>query len=148
MEQEILSAALSLLVLLLGFLANRVSGFISLSKQHQALKALELVVVTVVRDISQSAVNKLKDASSDGKLTPDEASAALHTAIQEIRTRLPKGVLSTLLSMFSGDESVLFEHIKSAVNAQVFADKPINMTRNVSQPEPAAVAVAKDRIGL
>jgi hypothetical protein len=148
MEQEILSAALGLLVLLIGFLATRVSGFISLSKQHQALKALELVVVTVVRDIAQSAVNKLKDASSDGKLSPDAASAALHTAIQEIRARLPKGILSVLLGMFSGDESLLFEHLKSAVNAQVFADKPINISRNISQPDPITLESAKERIGI
>jgi len=136
----------------LGMMGNLASERIKLLKSETWQKVLETVrqiVATVVAKMFQTAVMDLKNATTDGKLTPEEAKAAASKALEESWKALPplvKGVLEGAVAE-PGDtaaqktarakEQIIAPHVEQAVLDQ----KPF-----LPIPEPIAVHSPTDRL--
>ncbi|ABW35064.1 hypothetical protein Dgeo_3023 (plasmid) [Deinococcus geothermalis DSM 11300] len=144
------------------FLARYLKGKGTLLKSEQLRHALEVVghlVVAKVAEINAQAVDTLKKASADGKLTADEAGAALRTAVQEVWTALPD-VLRALLTAAAGSEEAAQDaYVRPQVERQVqgaprslaalaLPDAP--PLEHIFKPSvtPAQVTAARARLGL
>ena len=68
---------------------------------RSVMVTVETVVFAKVREINAEAVNSLKAASADGKLTQAEAAAALATAVKESWAALP-AIVQAFLSAQAG----------------------------------------------
>src|SRR5690606_25810466 len=92
-------------------------------KNELVKKVLELVgttAATAVANVAQVAVNDLKAAAADGRLTREEAQAALQKAVDQVWAAIGQAARDILLGAVGGSESKAIEtFIKPAVEAEV-----------------------------
>lgn len=87
------------------------------------IRRLNDAAITVVRDLNQTVVEDLKEASSDGKLTAEERLRIKTEALKSLKSYLGvKGLkmLSSILGLTPGEEIDLFltSKIESKVNEE------------------------------
>lgn len=128
--QEVLIPALLTLAgaavtYLAGALAAWVTRLAATQKNELIKKALELVgttAATAVANVAQVAVNDLKTAAADGRLTREEAQAALQKAVEQVWAAIGQAARDVLLGAVGGSQSAAIEtFIKPAVEAEVHA---------------------------
>lgn len=84
------------------------------------LEQLGVITTTAVASVMQEAVLDLKAAHEDGKLSPDEAKAALHLAVNRIWGALGAEAKDALAGLFGGDASAaITQLVEPAVEAEV-----------------------------
>ena len=88
-------------------------------KSSAALEVLESVVLPKVTEIAQDATLQLKAANADGKLTKEEASAALNVAAEEVVADLPRWAAATLTKTAGSPEKMLERLVKPQVEQAV-----------------------------
>ena len=91
----------------------------AMGKSSAALEVLESVVLPKVTEIAQDATLQLKAANADGKLTKEEASAALNVAAEEVVADLPRWALATLTKTAGSPEGMLERLVKPQVEQAV-----------------------------
>lgn len=115
-----------------------------------------------VRQLFQEAIEALKLASADGKLTPEEAKAAGATAVKELWEALPEVAKAILIAVTGSAEQAKATYLKPAVEQAVGSQPPVASSRTIRigigsdaapargvDPRVAAAAVAaRARIGL
>lgn len=79
-------------------------------KSSAALEVLESVVLPKVAEIAQDATLQLKAANADGKLTKEEATAALEVAAEEVVADLPRWAALTLTKT-AGSKGAMVERL-------------------------------------
>lgn len=114
------SAAIGYLSVLLGGVLKRAAT----NQENQLVaKALEMVgsmAVTAVAETAQTAVKQMKAAHADGKLTREEAQAALAFAAGRVWATLGQHARDSLLKQVGGStQSAIDTFIKPAVEQQV-----------------------------
>ena len=88
-------------------------------KSSAALEVLEGVVLPKVAEIAQDATLQLKAANADGKLTKDEAKAALNVAAEEVVADLPRWAHAALVKTAGGEGEMLERLVKPQVEQAV-----------------------------
>jgi len=152
--------ALTALTALLGVGTQFVHGAVAkqkLGKFGVALDLLTTLIGSKVAQIAQGSVDILKQDAADGKLTQDEAAAALATTTREVWTGLPEALKNILLTAFGSPEAVIEKAIKPKVEEAVKAlPTParaisVNAAGNsvvLVKPPLAQLNDARARIGL
>ena len=99
---------------------------------------LRLVLVMVadragvaVQHLAQVAVDRLKAASVDGRLSPQDAAAALRAAALEVWAGLGKQARDLLLSEYGSFDTVMKQLIEPTVEAKV---REAKVTTPISEP--------------
>ena len=106
-----------------------------------------------VSEVSQTAVDALKAAAEDGKLTAEEGRAALTAAVKRTWQLLGAEARGLLTDLAGGSEANAMEHVvKPVVEAAVRAQKVASPNPS-SKPKDAAIAardaaLAQARLGL
>jgi hypothetical protein len=108
----------AILVPLLGFLGKKLADFISTKTKNEAVKGILLkldhAAVTVVQELSQTMADKFKEASADGKLSPEESQQLKDLAISKLKSYLSLDEVAKLLSV-ADVQSFLASKIESAI---------------------------------
>lgn len=122
------------------------------------LEAVGQLAYDKVAQLSQEAVRLLKEASGDGKLTAQEAQAAVTTAVKETWVSLPDDIRKLLLQIAGSEAAAKDAYVKPKVEAAVKGGagtgvaaqsvRSINLGRAAPLPDPKAVAAARVRLGL
>ncbi len=73
--------------------------------------------------ISQTAVRALKEASKDGKLTPDEAKEAMAMTVAETRRRFSQEFWVGLMEKLELDEEGIEDWIRAQAEAYIYRSK-------------------------
>ena len=154
---SLLAAALTGLVAVAAKYLSAKTALVKNAHLREVMYAVEGVALTTVRKINQDAVDTLKAAAADGKLTNLEASAALGTAIKETWAALPALVQALLIQTNGGEggaKGALVSPIDAAVsnlkgNNQLCA-APISPAPQVitDRPSVSAIGAARARLGL
>lgn len=148
--QEVLLPALLTLAgaavtYLAGWLAAWVKRLASTQQNELVKRVLELVgttAATAVANVAQVAVNDLKAAAEDGRLTREEARAALDKAVEQVWAAIGQAARDALLGAVGGSETRAIEtFIKPAVEAEVNA---LGMIGPAAKPIESAVD--RDRV--
>lgn len=84
-------------------------------KSSAALEVLGSVVLPKVTEIAQDATLQLKAANADGRLTKEEASAALNVAAEEVVGALPGWAEKTLLKTAGSPEQMVERLVKPQI---------------------------------
>jgi len=106
-----------------------------------------------VAEVSQTAVDQLKAASSDGKLTKAEGSAALNAAVKRLWQLMGDEARSILLTQAGGSAAnaqtnILTPIVEAAVRAQKTGTPNPNATPSDEGAKARDVAFAQARLGL
>lgn len=88
-------------------------------RSSAALEVLESLVLPTVTEIAQDATLQLKAAAKDGKLTKEEASAALEVAAEEIVADLPRWAAATLTKTAGSKGAMVERLVKPQVEVAV-----------------------------
>jgi hypothetical protein len=116
-----------LLVAALTWVAARVSRLISTRIQNERMRAallrLDEVVVAVVKEMFQTAVDALRESSPDGKLPPDAAEALKHSAIAAIKAQLGPIAFTELQRALGLSAEAAHDLISTRVEAAVYSLK-------------------------
>lgn len=126
-QELVVPTLLTLASAAIGYLSVLLSGFLKRAAANQenqlVAKALEMVgsmAVTAVAETAQTAVKQLKAAHADGKLTREEAQAALAFAASRVWATLGAQARDTLLKQSGGSvQSAIDTFVKPAVEQQV-----------------------------
>lgn len=113
-----------LLVAGLVWVAARWSQLLAIKTRNERLMAalllVDVVAVTATRAIQQVLVDRLKAASGDGTLTPDQRTAVKQAAIDSAKAQLGARGLAELRAVFglgaAEVEALLATHIEAAVH--------------------------------
>lgn len=120
------------------------------------LEAVGQLAYDKVAQLSQEAIRLLKAASDDGKLSANEAQAAVTTAVKETWVSLPDDIRKLLLQIAGNEAAAQNAYIKPKVEAAVkggagasaMTGLTIGAGRAAPLPDPKAVAAARVRLGL
>lgn len=100
-------------------LARNISIYLSKKTQSDLIdkyiKLLESTVIDVVQGLNQTTVSKLKEASSDGKLTPEEIESINEDAAMTIKNILGVEGMEILNTAFSDFDKLVASKIERAV---------------------------------
>ena len=126
-QELVVPTLLTLASAAIGYLSVLLSGFLKRAAANQenqlVAKALEMVgsmAVTAVAETAQIAVKQLKAAHADGKLTREEAQAALAFAASRVWATLGAQARDTLLKQSGGSvQAAIDTFVKPAVEQQV-----------------------------
>jgi hypothetical protein len=118
------------------------------AKARETENALLRGVLTIVADqagiavqhVAQTAVDKLKAASTDGKLTPKDAKEALRAAALETWFNLGKQAQDLLKNEYGSFDAVLRQLLEPTVEAQVRAAKAAAPVVDAPLSEAAAMS--------
>lgn len=149
---------------------NRLAKYLGTREAAISNEALRDMIGTVsnfvfgkVAELTTAAVDKLKAAAPDGKLTAAQAQAALRTAVEEVWSSLPASFKDLLLKHYGSVDQVktqLIEpQVESAVNSQKRSATSFGGTYTLSsagsiehpqalRPSPREIQQANARIGL
>jgi hypothetical protein len=115
--------------------AARFSAWLKVRAKETQNAMLRTVLVTVadragvaVNHVAQTAVDKLKAASADGKLSPQDAATALKAAVLETWSSLGKNARDFLLGEYGSFDAVVKQVIEPTVEAKVKEAKAIPST--------------------
>ena len=78
-----------------------------------AIFELERVANDAILATNQILVEKLKEAAADGKLTKEEAEAAMRMAVEYLQTHLTPGALQILQAAYGPIEQWLEEYLEA-----------------------------------
>lgn len=78
-----------------------------------AIFELERVANDAISATNQILVEKLKEAAADGKLTKEEAEAAMRMAVEYLQTHLTPGALQILQAAYGPIEQWLEEYLEA-----------------------------------
>lgn len=116
------------------------------------LEQLGVITTTAVASVMQEAVLDLKAAHEDGKLSPDEAKAALHLAVNRIWGALGAEAKDALAGLFGGDTTAaITQLVEPAVEAEVAMLSSMLPSAAPFEDEAAklnAIRHARTRLGL
>lgn len=117
---------------------------------RNALEQLIDAAALAVAETSQVAVDELKIAAKDGKLSKDEAAAALNNATKRAWEILGPELRQILLGIFGGDEQATLEGlVKPAIEAAVRRqDEPRKEAPADPEVAQREAALARARLGL
>lgn len=98
------------------------------SAVQMVLLKIENMVFTVVRELEQTMVAKFKDASSDGKITPEEIKALKDAALDKLGSYLSFKEIVRILGLSGTDKAqqLIESKIESAVQ-QLKVEKTSNL---------------------
>lgn len=123
-----------------------VRSHVSHEQSRDALERLVAVVSTSVGETQQVYVAGLKAAAADGKLTAEEQSKALATAVTKARELLgPKGI-GAIQTVIGTDQQALDKWLIALVEAQISKSKPTALAVGeiaCTSPEDAAAKAAE-----
>ena len=106
------------------WLGGRIS-LIGNARIERALDTLNRLAWAKVYEIYQDAVEDIKVASQDGRLTLDEANAAFNAALKELTDALPGWLHKTLLAFAGGSVAQMQETYLSPAIEQAAASMPV-----------------------
>lgn len=159
-QDVLLPALLTLASAAITWLAGAAAGWIrkaAASQQNELVKrVLEIVAVTAataVANIAQTAINDLKRAREDGKLTREEAQAALKLASEQVWAAIGQAARDALLAAVGGSAATAIDtYVKPAVEAEVLALEALGATpaEKVVKPEDRdrVIRLARSRLAL
>lgn len=114
-----------LLIALLGLLAKKLADFIASKTRSEALRAvlvkLDTAVFSVVGELEQTVVEKLKKHSEDGKLTKEEIEDIKAAVLAKLKSYISFDEIGKLLGA-SDVEAFVASRVESAVHAMRKAD--------------------------
>jgi len=158
-QEVVIPALLTLASGLIGYLAVLGSGVLKRAAQNQenqlVARALDLVgqtAVTAVAETAQTAVQQLKAAHADGKLTREEANAALAYAASRVWATIGKQARETLAQQAGGDSKAAIDaFVKPAVEQQVaLLDRVLPASEPVTgeAERERTLMLARSKLGL
>lgn len=160
LQDVLLPALLTLASAAVAYLASAAAGWIrraAAGQQNELVKKiLELVAntaATAVASIAQTAINDLKRAREDGRLTREEAAAALKLASEQVWAAIGQAARDALLAAVGGSAATAIDkYIKPAVEAEVLALEALGATPAEPITDPAdrekVVRLARSRLAL
>jgi hypothetical protein len=115
----------------------------------RVLEVLGVAATTAVTAIAQTAVNKLKANSADGRLTPEEAQAALQAARDQAWATIGKEGRQALVALVGSQSAALQKIVEPAIERAVAETKGL-ANETVSSPErrEGELRLARARLGL
>lgn len=128
-----------------GFLEARVDN----ETVRRVLDEVTRAVEVAVKETAQIAVNDLKAAASDGKLTREEAVAALNKAVASAWGSLTQQARERLLGEL-GSEAAVHKFLESQVEAELAVVKALPKAAPIVDEGERAkvVGAARGRLGL
>lgn len=153
----LLTAAGTFAVAGLGYAASFLKGQAANVKNEtlrNALFLLDTLVFEKVTEIFNHAVATLKAGASDGKLTPEEAQAALAAAVTETWAALPALIKKLLAGIAGGELAAQSAFVAPKVEVAVKNVNSLGLhTLSIDRaptvrPTTAAVTAARLRLGL
>lgn len=158
-QQVVIPALLTLASGAVAYLAAIGGGVLKRAAANQenqlVAKALELVgstAVTAVAETAQTAVQQLKSAHADGKLTREEAQAALAFAASRVWASIGQQARDTLLKQAGGEvKAAVDTFVKPAVEQQVAlldAVLPAAAPLSGEAERERALMLARSKLGL
>jgi hypothetical protein len=156
---ELLPIALSILSALGVLLAALASQFMRRLTQRignatfrESLQSLDELARMKVLEIYQDAIDDLKAAASDGRLTQTEIQAAYQTAVHELTETLPDFMLEAFKRALRGgieqvQEQILGPAIERAVQTSAITSARVNTEFDTDKLQERLQA-ARARIGL
>lgn len=160
LQDVLLPALLTLAGAAVTYLASAAAGWIrraAATQQNELVKrVLEIVATTAataVANVAQTAINDLKRAREDGRLTREEAQAALRLASEQVWAAIGQAARDALLAAVGGSAAKAIDtYIKPAVEAEVLVLEQLGATPAEKVVEPAdrarVIALARSRLAL
>lgn len=103
--------------------ASKLAQLVRAKVQNEDLRGLLIrldeAVLTTVKDLQQTLVDKLKAASADGKITEAEKKQIKSTAIAAVRSNLGTKGLDTVAKVFGSKDAALEGLLSSKIEAVV-----------------------------
>ncbi len=119
--EAIVTIVQPIFVLLLSYVAAQVAAWIRArvtnTRFQVALLRLNEVIATTVRDLEQTMVEALKEASKDGKLTDDEKATIKHKALNAVLDHV--GDLTKLATDLGVTKEAIVTFVSSKIEAEV-----------------------------
>lgn len=105
----------SMLVALLGSVANYFRQQAKSASARKYVDLLDGIAREVVVGLNQTVVDKLKEASADGKLTPEEINSVSAQALETVKVILGVRGIAALQSIFNDIDSLIASKLEYAV---------------------------------
>lgn len=149
LQQFLVTALLGMASVAVAWLTSTVKSALSALAERQSNEAfkrlLEIVAntaATAVREVAQTAVNDLKAAHEDGRLTKAEALAALQAAKNRAWAILSDAVKQQLLDLVGGSaQKAIDTYVVPAIEAEVAV-----LDKLLPAAEPITDQATKDRV--
>ena len=116
----LVTVAVGYLTTLLRAQAEKVKHETARASLLAAIAEAERVAVDAVQATNQMLVDKLKEASEDGKLTKDEAQAAMRMAVEYLQSHLTPGALQVLQAAYGPIEEWIEAYLEAKLAQQKY----------------------------
>ena len=116
----LVTVAVGYLTTLLRAQAEKVRNETARASLIAAIAEAERVAVDAVQATNQMLVDKLKEASEDGKLTKDEAQAAMRMAVEYLQSHLTPGALQILQAAYGPIEEWIEGYLEAKLAQQKY----------------------------
>lgn len=141
------AAVITLLGGVLTWAAAQLSSFLRARAKATENELMRSVLTMVadqagiaVESVAQRAVNKLKAAAADGRLTAEDALLALRAAVEEVWESIGKQAQEALVKEHGSEEEAKRQVIEPAIEAKVLESKVATPVKEPPVPEDAVRA--------
>ena len=114
----LVTVAVGYLTTLLRAQAEKVRNDTARASLIAAIAEAERVAVDAVQATNQVLVNGLKEASDDGKLTKEEAQAAMRMAVEYLQSHMTPGALQVLQAAYGPIEEWIESYLEAKLAQQ------------------------------
>jgi len=116
----LVTVAVGYLVNLLRVQAEKVQNETARASLIAAIAEAERVAVDAVQATNQVLVDGLREASEDGKLTKEEAQAAMRMAVEYLQSHLTPGALQILQAAYGPIEEWIESYLEAKLAQQKY----------------------------
>ena len=116
----LVTVAVGYLISLLRVQAEKVKNETARASLIAAIAEAERVAVDAVQATNQMLVDRLKEASEDGKLTKEEASEAMRMAVEYLQSHLTPGALQVLQAAYGPIEEWIESYLEAKLAQQKY----------------------------
>ena len=116
----LVTVAVGYLTTLLRAQAEKVRNETARASLIAAIAEAERVAVDAVQATNQVLVNGLKEASDDGKLTKEEAQAAMRMAVEYLQSHMTPGALQVLQAAYGPIEEWIESYLEAKLAQQKY----------------------------
>ena len=116
----LVTVAVGYLISLLRVRAEKVKNETARASLLAAIAEAERVAVDAVQATNQMLVDRLKEASEDGKLTKEEAAEAMRMAVEYLQSHLTPGALQILQAAYGPIEEWIESYLEAKLAQQKY----------------------------
>jgi DNA-binding HxlR family transcriptional regulator len=116
----LVTVAVGYLISLLRVQAEKVKNETARASLLAAIAEAERVAVDAVQATNQMLVDRLKEASEDGKLTKEEAAEAMRMAVEYLQSHLTPGALQILQAAYGPIEEWIESYLEAKLAQQKY----------------------------